>query len=159
MKSSHQPQNRTRLFARVMGPYMAIIAAMAALAPSHMQAMLSRFEAEPLWSWVTGAFILLFGLVVIALHPYWRGAAAIIVSTVGWLVAVKGLLLVAGSHAYFSMANHAVDPMGWWRAGAAVEVLIGLYLGLYLAFVGWMPARTRPVSQPVSSTPDLPRAA
>ncbi|HTZ15820.1 MAG TPA: hypothetical protein VMC78_19790 [Mycobacterium sp.] len=117
--------------------------------------MLSAFEADPLWSWVTGAFILLFGLVVIALHPYWRGAAAIIISALGWLVAVKGLLLVAGPHTYFSMANAAVEAMTWWRAGAVVEVVIGLYL----AYVGWVPARTLPVPQPASSTPDLPRAA
>ncbi len=155
MKSSHQLQNRTRLFARVMGPYLAIIAASAALRPNAMRSMLSGFEADPLWSWVTGAFIMLLGLTVIALHPYWRGAPAIIVSAFGWLVAVKGLFLVVGSHTYFSMANSAVDAMGWWRTGAAVEVLIGLYL----AYVGWMPERTHLVSQQASSTPDLPRAA
>jgi len=155
MQSSHQSQHRTRMFARVMGPYLAIIAATAALRPTDMRAMLSGFEADPLWSWVTGAFILLLGLVVIALHSYWRGAAAIIVSAIGWLVAVKGLFLVAGSHTYFSMANSAVDAMGWWRAGAVVEVVIGLYL----AYVGWAPARTRPVPQSASSAPDLPHAA
>jgi hypothetical protein len=155
MKDSHQPQDRTRMFARVMGPYLAIVAATAALRPTDMRAMLSGFQADPLWSWVTGAFILLFGLVVIALHPYWRGAAAIIVSALGWLVAVKGLFLVAGPHTYFSMANSAIDAMTWWRIGAVVEVVIGLYL----AYVGWVPARTRPVSQPTSSTSDLPRAA
>jgi hypothetical protein len=104
---------------------------------------------------VTGAFILLFGLVVIALHPYWRGAAAIIVSVVGWLVAAKGLALVAFPHSYFSMANSAVGAMGWWRAGAVVEVLIGLYL----SYVGWIPGRSHSAPQPASSTPNLPRAA
>jgi hypothetical protein len=155
MESSHSARDRTRMFARVMGPYLAIIAGTAALRPTDMRAMLSGFEADPLWSWVTGAFILLFGLVVIALHPYWRGAAAIIVSALGWLVAFKGLFLVAGPHTYFSMANSAVEAMSWWRAGAAVEVVIGLYL----AYVGWVPARTPSVPQPASSTPDLPRAA
>ena len=118
MKSSQQPRNRTRMFARVMGPYLAIIAASAALRPNAMRAMLSGFEADPLWSWVTGAFIMLLG-----------------------------------SHTYFSMANSAVDAMGWWRTGAAIEVLIGLYL----AYVGWMPERTHSVSQ--QAKPDLPRAA
>ncbi|MFZ0716246.1 hypothetical protein, partial [Mycobacterium sp.] len=138
MKSSLQLQNRTRMFARVMGPYLAIIAASAALRPNAMRSMLSGFEADPLWSWVTGAFIMLLGFTVIALHPYWRGAPAIIVSAFGWLVTVKGLFLVVGSQTYFSMANSAVDAVGWWRTGAAVEVLIGLYL----AYVGWMPEHT-----------------
>jgi hypothetical protein len=143
------------MFARVMGPYLAIIAATAALRPTAMRAMLSGFEADPLWSWITGAFILLFGLIVIALHPHWRGAAAIIVSALGWLTALKGLSLVAGPHTYFSMANSAVQAMSWWRAGAAIEVAVGLYL----AYVGWVPARTRPAPQAAKSAPDLPRAA
>ncbi len=155
MKSSHQAHDRTRVLARVIGPYLVIIAATVALRPTDIRSLLSGFEADPLWSWITGAFILLFGLMVIALHPYWRGVAAIIVSVVGWMVTAKGLFLVAFPHTYFSMANSAIDAVGWWRAGAAVEVLIGLYL----AYVGWAPARTHPVSQPASSTPDLPRAA
>jgi hypothetical protein len=159
MESSNKPQNRTRMFARVMGPYMAIIAVIAALRPDELRVMLSKFEADPLMSWVAGAFTLLLGLVVVALHPYWRGGAALIVSVVGWLVAVQGMLLVAGSHAYFAVADSAVDTMGWARAGAAAEVLIVLYFGLYLSLVGWVPGRTRSVSQPVGSTPDLPHAA
>lgn len=159
MESSTQLQNRTRMFARVMGPYMVIIAAVVALRPDDMRAMLSKFEADPVLSFVTGVFTLLFGLVIIALHPYWRGGAAIIVSVVGWLLAAQGLLLVAGSHAYFAVASSAVDTMGWAHAGAAAEVLIVLFLGLYLAVIGWVPARTGPVSQPVSSTPDVTRAA
>ena len=147
------------MFARVMGPYMAIIAVIAALRPDELRVMLSKFEADPLMSWVAGAFTLLLGLVVVALHPYWRGGAALIVSVVGWLVAVQGMLLVAGSHAYFAVADSAVDTMGWARAGAAAEVLIVLYFGLYLSLVGWVPGRTRAVSQPASSTPDLPHAA
>jgi hypothetical protein len=159
MASSHQPHNRTKMFARVMGPYMAILAVIAALRPDDLRAMLSKFEADPLLSWVTGVFTLLLGLVVVALHPYWRGGAAIIVSVVGWLVAVQGLLLVIGSHAYFAVANSAVDTMGWATTGAAAEVLIVLFLGLYLSLVSWVPPRTRLVSQAASSAPDLPRAA
>jgi hypothetical protein len=159
MKSSNQSQNRTQLFARVMGPYMAILAVIAALRPDDLRAMLSKFEADPVMSWVAGVFTLLLGLVVVALHPYWRGGAAVIVSVVGWLVAVQGLLLVIGSHAYFAVASSAVDNMGWATAGATAEVLIVLFLGLYLTLIGWYPPRNRAVSQTASSSQDLSRAA
>ena len=143
------------MLARVVGPYLVIIAATVALRPTDMRTMTSQFEANPLWAWVVGAFILLLGLVAIALHPYWRGAAAILVSAVSWLVAIKGLFLVAFPLTYFSMTDSALDAVGWWRGGAVVEVLIGLYL----AYVGWMPSQTRPESEAVDSTRDLPRAA
>jgi hypothetical protein len=157
MSSSQQQQHhhRTSMFARVVGPYLVIIAATAALRPIDMKALLSRFEANSLWAWVVGAFILLLGLVTIALHPYWQGAAAIIVSVVGWLVALKGLMLVAFAHTYFSIANSAIDAVGWWRGGAVVYGLIGLHL----SYVGWMPQRTRPAPQAAASTHDIPRAA
>ncbi|MFZ3294096.1 hypothetical protein [Mycobacterium sp.] len=155
MSSSQQSQRRTRMLARVVGPYLVIIAATVALRPTDMRTMTSQFEANPLWAWVVGAFILLLGLVAIALHPYWRGAAAILVSAVSWLVAIKGLFLVAFPLTYFSMTDSALDAVGWWRGGAVVEVLIGLYL----AYVGWMPSQTRPESEAVDSTRDLPRAA
>jgi len=155
MKSRDSLRERTRMFARVIGPYLAIVSFSAALRPDDMKATLAEYEANPLWSWVTGAFILLLGLTVIALHPYWRGAAAVLVSGLGWLVAAKGLALVTATHWYYSVANSMIDSTGWWRAGAALEVLIGLYL----SYVGWVPARDPSISHAAKPADDLPRAA
>ncbi len=152
--SSTKLQYRTRMFARVVGPYLIAIATAAALRPTDMKAMLSLYEANPLWGWVTGAFIFLLGLVTIALHPYWRGAAAVIISVVGWLVAAKGLMLVAFPRSFFGIADSAIDAVGWWQGGAVVYVLAGVYL----TYVGWIPQQARPKSQ-VTSTSDIRRAA
>ena len=155
MKSADSAQPRTRMFARVMGPYLAIVAFSAAIHPRDMKAILAGYEANPLWSWVTGAFILVLGLTVIALHPYWRGAAAVLVSGLGWLVAAKGLILVNASQWYYSLANSMIDSTGWWQTGAALEVLIGLYL----SYVGWVPAQGPSTSHENKPATDLPRAA
>jgi hypothetical protein len=156
MTSSQQSQNSTGMFARIFGPYLVIIAGTAALRPTDMRSLLSGFESNPLWSWMAGAFILLFGLTVVALHAHWRGAVAIIVSVVGWLVVIKGMFLVAFPHTYLSMVDSAIGAMPWWRGAAVVEVLIGLYL----TYVGWMPARSRPADHEATSKPkDLSHAA
>ena len=154
MSSSQEPEYRTRMFARVVGPYLIAIATAAALRPSDMKAMLSLYEENPLWGWVTGAFILILGLITIALHPYWRGAAAVIVSVMGWLVAAKGLVLVAFPRSYFGIADSAIGAVGWWQSGAIVYVLAGVYL----TYVGWIQQRARRTSQ-VTSTPDARRTA
>ena len=144
------------MFARVLGPYLVVVTGTAAVQPAHMRTLLSEFGANSVWPWVTGAFVLLSGLVVIALHQYWRGAAAIVVSLLGWLTALKGLFLVTFPETYISAADTAIDAVSWWRpAYVAIAVL-----GLYLTYVGWVPAPSgRPTSQTASSTPDLPRAA
>jgi hypothetical protein len=68
---------------------------------------------------------------------------------------LKGCFLMAFPQTYLSLANTAVDAVTWWRVGFIVMALVGLSL----AFIGWVPAPSRPMAQPASSTRDLPRAA
>jgi hypothetical protein len=155
MSSSQQTQAATRMFARVMGPFLVVVTTTAIARATDMRTLLAEFRANSVWPWVTGAFVLLSGLVVVALHQYWRGAAAIIVSLLGWLTTLKGFLLMALPQTYLSFARTAVDAGTTWRAGFIVMALVGLYL----TYIGWIPARRRPTAQPASSTSDLPHAA
>jgi hypothetical protein len=79
MNSSQQTQATTRMFARVIGPFLVVVTATAVARAPDMRMLLTEFRANSLWPWVTGAFILLFGMIVVALHQYWQGAPAIIV--------------------------------------------------------------------------------
>ncbi len=155
MSSSQQIQAKTRMFARVMGPFVVIITSTALARSSDMRTLLTEFRASSVWPWVTGAFVLLTGLVVVALHQYWQGAAAIIVSLLGWVTSLKGFFLLAFPQSYLSFASTALDTGTGWRAGFIAMALVGLYL----TFVGWVQAPSRPTAQPASSTPELPRAA
>lgn len=126
----------TRMFARVIGPYFLVVPLTAALRASEMQTLLSDFEASPVWAWFGGAITLLLGLLVVALHPYWNGPPAVIVSALGWLMVVRGVLLLAFPAALMSAANAVIGTGTVWRVGYAALAL----LGLYLTVVGWRPA-------------------
>jgi hypothetical protein len=155
MSSSKQLQSTTRMFARVLGPFFVIVCVTAVVRGSDMRSLVTDFAANALWPWVTGAFVLAGGLIVVALHQHWRGAAAIIVSLLGWLLALRGLLLLAFPAAFTSMANSVLDVGALWRTVCICFAAIGLYL----TYVGWMPAPSRSTSHAASSAPDLPRAA
>ena len=133
MNVSQQSQTRTRMFSRVLGPFLIIVDVTAIARASDMQKLLSQFEANSLWTWVTGAFILVFGLIIVAAHQYWRGAAAIIVSVLGWLVTLRGLLLLAFPKTFVSVANTMIGAQAWWVALCTAAALAGLYL----TYVGW----------------------
>src|SRR5262249_20082246 len=111
-----QQQTRTRLFARVLGPFLVIVDLTAVARASEMPSLLAQFEANSLWTWVSGAFILLFGLVMVGGHQYWRGAAAIIVSLLGWLITLRGVLLFAFPQTFVSAANSMIGAQAWWVA-------------------------------------------
>ncbi|WP_372517069.1 hypothetical protein [Mycolicibacterium frederiksbergense] len=156
MSARPQSDARTRAFARVLGPYLVIVALAALARASSMATLLAEFKANSGWPWVTGAFVLLGGLIVIALHQNWRGAAAIVVSALGWLTSLKGLLLLVVPQKYLSFGDSVVNAKGWWLAIMAVTALIGLYL----AYVGWNPTGNQPQADADrKSTPHLPRAA
>ncbi|QUR69369.1 hypothetical protein [Mycobacterium spongiae] len=153
--STSQLQPRTQMLARVLGPFTVIVCITAVARASDMSALLSQFEANSLWTWVAGAFVLVFGLIMVAAHQYWRGAAAIIVSLFGWLITLRGLMLLAFPKAFVSLANAMMDAQGLWVALCIAFAVVGLYL----TYVGWMSAPDQPAPQTERSAKDLPRAA
>ena len=120
-----------------------------------MQALRAQFEANSLWTWVAGAFVLVFGLIIVAGHQYWRGAAAVIASLLGWLITLRGLLLLAFPRGFVSVAHSMIGAQEWWVALCVVFALVGPYL----TYVGWVPMPSRRTSQAAEPTPDLRRAA
>ena len=132
MSTSAQSQT-TRLFARVLGPYLVIAMAVFAVRMPDVRELFSAFDSSPMLVWVTGAFTLLSGLVVVALHQQWKGAAAIIVSALGWLTTIKGFVIMAFPGSYTSLANMMTAGSTLFIADA---ILVGL-IGLYLTYVGW----------------------
>jgi hypothetical protein len=147
MSTSAQSQIRTRMFARVMGPFLSIAPTTVAVRGSYMQTLFTEFKANPMWPWLYGAILLIGGLFIIAFHQYWRSPAAIIVSAMGWFFLIRGVLLLTVPRAY-DAAGNAIYSSG---AIAAIWVLF-LSLasaGLYLTYVGWKPEPGNP--EPVAS--------
>jgi|KBSSwiStaDraftv2_1062776.scaffolds.fasta_scaffold686030_2 uncharacterized membrane protein len=91
MVANQEIQQRTRGVARVLGPFYVIVGIVVAVRAADMRAMLSEFTISNTSPWITGAFLLMGGIAIIAFHPYWRGAAEALVSIVGWGMAFQGL--------------------------------------------------------------------
>jgi hypothetical protein len=147
MSTSEQAQVRTRMFARALGPFFTIVPTTVAVRGSYMRTLFTEFKANPMWPWLFGAILLIAGLVIIAFHQYWRSPAAIIVSLVGWFLAIRGVLLLTVPQAY-NAAGDALYSSGATAAIWAVFLCLAS-AGLYLTYVGWKP-------QPHTS-PGVPR--
>lgn len=145
MNPSAQSQTRTRMFARAFGPFFTLIPSIVAVrATSQMPVLLHEFSSDPMWQWVLGAVLLFWGSVIIAFHQYWRSAAAILVSLLGWFLAIRGVLVLAVPNVYNSVGDtleHSAIPL-------VRAIFIGLALvGLYLTYVGWI-AKPREQDRP-----------
>lgn len=155
MSTSSQTHNSTRMFARVLGPFFAVVALIVAVRAPDMRAMLSEFTESGIWAWVIGAFALLGGVSIVSFHQIWRGAAAIMISVLGWLLVVRGVFLLAFPDVFASLAERTIGAVDIWRPA---YIVIGL-IGLYLTYVGWWPARREPQSDGIRISIDYPHAA
>jgi hypothetical protein len=130
------------MFARVLGPFFVIVPTTVAVRGSYMQELFTEFKANPMWPWLYGALLLMFGLVIIAFHQYWRSPAAIIVSVVGWFLAIRGVLLLTIPRAYEAAGN------ALYKSGATAVIWVFFIClaaaGLYLTYVGWKPEPRAP---------------
>src|ERR1700737_876574 len=130
MSTPEQAQVRTRMFARALGPFFTIVSTTVAVRGSYMQTLFAEFKANPMWPWLFGTILLMFGLVIIAFHQYWRSPEAIIVSLVGWFVAIRGVLLLTVPQTY-NAAGNAIYSSGAIAAVRGLAICLGL-AGLYL---------------------------
>jgi hypothetical protein len=156
MSKPDQSQIRTRMFARVMGPFLTIVPTTVAVRGGYMQTLFTEFKANPMWPWLYGAILLAGGLFIIAFHQYWRSPAAVIVSLVGWFFLIRGILLLTVPGAY-DAAGDAIYTSG---ASAMLWVLFICLAsaGLYLTYIGWRPEHRAPKAV-ASPSQDRPHAA
>jgi uncharacterized protein YjeT (DUF2065 family) len=129
---------RTRAFARVIGPYLVIVPSIIILRASEMGALASEFFKNGLFVWFTGAGLLFGGLLIIAFHQYWSSLAAVLISVFGWILALRGLVLLTAPELY----ERAATSMG---SVSLIRIIFSVIvaIGLYLTYVGWV---TAPVS-------------
>lgn len=155
MSTIYRHRNRTRMFARVLGPFFTITMIAAMVRAADMKQVLSEFTASNVWPYVTGVFVLATGIAIVAFHQIWRGAAAIIISVLGWLMVVRGILLMAFPGVFASLADRMVGATAAWVSAFAVMALIGLYL----TYVGWKPVRNELEDNELRVSIDFPNAA
>ena len=156
MSTPEQSQLRTRMFARALGPFFTIVPTTVAVRGSYMHTLFTEFQANPMWPWLFGAILLMSGMVIIAFHQYWRSPAAVIVSVVGWFLALRGVILLTVPQAY-DAAGNAVYNSGTPTVVWVVFVCLA-GAGLYLTYVGWKPESRTPKAM-ASATRDRSHAA
>ncbi|MDH7794924.1 MULTISPECIES: hypothetical protein [unclassified Beijerinckia] len=134
MSYSSSSPARTRAFARVLGPFLAIVTAVAAYRMPTMAAMFSDFFANGAVVWITGALLLLCGMIIIALHQYWRAPAAVLISLFGWLLVLRGAIVLVAPNLMIRGGEALMPHQTLLRLSFGLFTLIGLYL----TYVGWI---------------------
>ena len=133
MPATPESQARTRAFARIIGPWLVIVPGIIAVRAPDMGALAAEFFKSPLFVWFAGALLLFTGLLIIAFHQYWSSLAAVLISLFGWILALRGVVLLAAP-ALYERAGTVLEAVSVIRSIFGVLVAIGIYL----TYVGWI---------------------
>jgi uncharacterized protein YjeT (DUF2065 family) len=133
MSATPETRARTRTFARVLGPWLVIVPSIIVLRAPGMDMLAAEFFKNVLFSWFVGAVLLFCALLIIAFHSHWSSPAAALISAFGWILALRGIMLMAVPDLY----ERAVLAMD---APAVVRMIFGVLvvIGFYLTYVGWV---------------------
>ena len=71
-RSTAEDAQRTRAFARVIGPFVAVATVIVAIRLPDLTGLVDDLFANAVLPWMLGAMMLIAGLIVIAFHQYWR---------------------------------------------------------------------------------------
>lgn len=78
---------------------------------------------------ISGIFALSVGLAMILAHNVWSGGALpIVVTLIGWLSAIKGLVLLFLSSDALSANAQAIHYEQWYYIYAVITLVLGAYL-------------------------------
>ena len=145
MPATPQSQARTRAFARVIGPWLIIVPGIIAVRAPGMATLAAEFFRSDLFVWFAGAVLLSAGLLIIAFHQYWSSLAAVLISLFGWILALRGVLLLAAPALYERAGMTLIAP-------PVVRSIFGalVAIGFYLTYIGWL---ARPPSSSATQNP------
>jgi hypothetical protein len=144
-RSAAHDAKRTRAFARVIGPFVAVAAVIVAIRLPDLTGLVVDLFANAVLPWMLGAMMLIAGLIVIAFHQYWRSVTAVLISLFGWFVALRGVALMAFPATIETAAGDTLASQGLLLVA---RIFFGLMtvMGLWLTYVGWRRETTVPTA-------------
>jgi len=126
---------QTRFLSRLFGLYCLIIGVTMIARPQATVHTVTLLLDDPPLVYVLGVLLIFGGLAMVLVHNIWRGgAAAVIVTVIGWLTLAKGLLLTG--MAPVPAANLYLQPLRYQQM-YPVYSLVTLGLGAYLTYAGF----------------------
>jgi hypothetical protein len=158
----------SRYIARLMGPLLLVLGLGMAFGiwaqPDAYLGMMKQFMAAPSFIFVLGILALVAGLAIVNAHNLWVADWRVIVTILGWLAVVRGVISLLFPLRLHAVGQRIVESSSFPIIGA----IIAIVLGGFLTIKGYerpeepkhnAPAKSASASAPAAkSSPRKPRS-
>jgi hypothetical protein len=123
----------SKMIAGLMGPTLAAIAIAMLLNFSSFPALAEQVSRDPALIFLSGILLLVAGLAIVRAHNVWTGGWPILVTILGWLAVLSGLLRM-----FFPSRLAAIAAGLGQSTGLIIGVaIVFLLIGAFLSFKGY----------------------
>jgi hypothetical protein len=123
----------SKMLAALIGPTLAALAVSMLLNVGSMPALLEGASRDPIVILLSGTMTFVVGLAIVRIHSLWKGGWFVIVTILGWLFVLGGLVRILLPFQLAAMAAEVSRHTGFIIG----EAIIILALGAYLSFKGY----------------------
>lgn len=116
------------LIARLIGPIIVVTGLIGLLNPKALQEVVREFLASRALIFIGGILALLAGLAIVNTHNLWTADWPVIITIIGWLSIVGGILRMAFPEVTKSIGEAMLARQGVLRGGGGAQILLGAYL-------------------------------
>jgi hypothetical protein len=118
----------SKTIAGLMGPTLIALAATLLINLNSLPALVEPITHDPALVLMSGVLSFVTGLAVVRVHNHWSGDWTILVTTLGWLLLIGGLIRMLFPIWLAGLAADLVNNAGFIVGEAVVLVAIGAYL-------------------------------
>src|SRR5688572_13508521 len=117
--------------AKLMGPVFLALGLALLLNGAAYQAMAKEFLASNALIFLAGLLTLTAGLAIVLTHNVWTASWRVLVTLLGWLFIVSGLIRTLAPQRAAALGRSKIDNPIWFKAGAAIWLAVGAILTFY----------------------------
>ena len=119
--------------AKLVGPMLFVISLGMLTNQDTYHAIVGEFLHSGALVYVSGFLSLLAGLAIVNTHNAWRGEWSVIITVLGWLMLVGGVIRIVFPHFTVSFGAAVYGS----TAAVVIVAVIGLVIGGFLTFKGY----------------------
>jgi hypothetical protein len=118
----------SKTIASLMGPTLVAIAAAMLLNFASFPELVEQISRDPSVIFLSGILLFVAGLAIVRAHNIWAGGWPVLVTVLGWLAILSGLLRMLFPIRLAAMAAAVAQRSGGIIAGAIVLLVLGAFL-------------------------------
>lgn len=120
--------------AKIIGLYFAIIAIAFLIFRKRFTNFVKEVKANPIMVYISGAKSLLLGLIVVVLHNLWALEWFVVITIVGWLLVIRGLVRIFFAERVSKWLGK-LNKEAYYYTVSSIVLVVGLFLIYHGFFV------------------------